>query len=311
MKKLIVMAMLLTVSGCVFVKIPLTTGVEGVEEHVVEGKGRDKVALIDVAGMISLARSPFSKAPPLLAAVKEELKIASEDERIKGVVLRLDSSGGGVTASDILYQEVMEFRRKKQVPVVVCVMDKSFSGGYYMSLAADEIMAHPTSVIGGIGVISFKITIEELLQKWGVEVESVKSGPLKDFWSPLRQSRPEETALMQEITDRLQKRFLGLLKENRKISEDVVAEVAKGGIFDAGQALEMGLIDRIGYLDDAISRVKELAGIDEARVVIYKRPGTYSENIYAAGAPLLHEMSLLERAASEVLSPSFRYQYLP
>jgi protease-4 len=304
----------LALSGCAFVKVNVASEPGAVEEQVVAGKGRAKIAVVDISGIISLDRlglERFSKEPPLIPRLKEELETAMADDDIVGLVVRIDSPGGSVTASDILYHEVKSFRRKKGVPVVACIMDKGFSGGYYAALAADEIRAHPTSVLGGVGVIAFKFDISELLDSWGMKIGVVKSGPRKDFWSPLRSSTPEEEAVMQGIVDRLQQRFMTLVRENRQIPPDILELVGRGGVFDAGQARDLGLIDAIGYLEDAIARTRELAGVDEARVILYRRSGTPAGSIHAAEAPLLRALSDLERGAAEMLAPSFRYQFLP
>lgn len=314
MRALICILSIFILAGCAFVKINVAGEPGKIREHVVEGKGRAKIAVVDISGIISLTPfgiDRFSKGPPLVTRLKEELERIIEDDRVVGVVVRIDSPGGSVTASDILYHELRRVREKKKIPVVACIMDKGFSGGFYAALAADEIMAHPTSVLGGVGVISFKLTVAELLAKWGVEISTVQSGPLKDFWSPLRQSRPEETALMQAITDRLHGRFLQLLTESRSLSPEARQAVATGRIFDAGEAREIGLIDRIGYMEDAVSRIRELAGVAEARVILYRREGAFAGNIYAEGPPLPVELGALERGMEELLSPGFRYQYLP
>jgi protease-4 len=301
-------------AGCAFVKVNVTGEPGKLKEQVVAGKGRAKIAVVDISGVISLTPfglDRFSKGPPLVPRFKEELERIVDDDKMVGVVVRIDSPGGSVTASDILYHELRQLREKKKIPIVACIMDKGFSGGYYAALAADEIMAHPTSVLGGVGVISFKFNIEELLDKWGIEINTVQSGPLKDFWSPLRPSRPEETALMQAITDRLHGRFLQLLNESRQLSPEAQQAVATGRIFGAEEALEIGLLDRIGYLDDAVARIRELTGVQEARVILSRREGTFAGNVYAAGSSLPVETVVLERGLAEMLSPVFRYQYLP
>jgi protease-4 len=314
MRALFSILSILILAGCAFVKVNVAGEPGEIKEHVVEGKGRAKIAVVDISGIISLTPfgiDRFSKGPPLVPRLKEELERIIKDDKVVGVVARIDSPGGSVTASDILYHELRRMREKRKIPVVACIMDKGFSGGFYAALAADEIMAHPTSVLGGVGVISFKLTVAELLEKWGIEISTVQSGPLKDFWSPLRQSRPEETALMQAITDRLHGRFLNLLTESRRLSPEAQQAVATGRIFDADEAMAIGLIDRIGYLEDAVSRIRELAGVAEARVILYRREGGFAGNIYAAGPPLPVELGALERGMEELLSPGFRYQYLP
>ncbi|HEY7744844.1 MAG TPA: signal peptide peptidase SppA [Desulfuromonadales bacterium] len=314
MRALICILSIFILAGCAFVKVNVAGEPGELKEQVIEGKGRAKIAVVDISGIISVTPfglDRFSKGPPLVPRLKEELERIIEDDKVVGVVVRIDSPGGSVTASDILYHELRRVREKKQIPVVACIMDRGFSGGFYAALAADEIMAHPTSVLGGVGVISFKLTVAEMLGKWGVEINTVQSGPLKDFWSPLRPSRPEETALMQAITDRLHGRFLQLLTESRRLSPEAQQAVATGRIFDAGEAREIGLIDHIGYLEDAVSRTRELAGVAEARVIMYRREGGFAGNIYAAGPSMPVEFAALERGMEELLSPGFRYQYLP
>ncbi|WP_432820958.1 signal peptide peptidase SppA [Trichloromonas sp.] len=305
---------LLLLGGCAFVKVPLSAPLQGVKEQVVEGEGRAKLAMVDISGLISLGHigfDRFSKEPPLIPRLKEELNAALADPDVVGLLVRIDSGGGSVTASDIVYHELKRFGEKKQVPVVACVMDKALSGGYYAALAADAIVAHPTAVVGGVGVITFKFNIAALLDKWGIEEETVKSGDLKDFWSPLRPGKPEEIALMQGITDRLHQRFIALVEENRDLKACTLKQMSRGGIFDAPAARGLKIIDEVGYLDDALALLRQLGGVEKARVVIYRRPGSYAENIYAATVPLVRELSLIERGAAELLVPSFRYQYLP
>lgn len=308
-----VMAMLVLLAGCAFVSVDLRPPTPALEEKVVEGSGRAKIALVEVSGLLSLDRvglDRFSQGPPPVARLKEELERAAADEKVVGLLVRIDSPGGSVTASDLLYHELLRFRREKKVPVVACIMDKALSGGYYAALAADEIFAHPTSVVGGVGVIAWRFDFSGLLARWGIEAATVQSAPLKDFWSPLRPGHPEEIAIMQEVVDSLHGRFLHLLQQHRPVPADQLASVASGRIFGAETALGLGLVDRLGYLDDALAQIRRRAGVETARVVVYSRPGHAAETIYSGSAPLLRELSTLEQAANELLMPSFRYQYL-
>jgi protease-4 len=305
--------LVLLLAGCAFVRVDVAPRAGEIEEQVIEGKGRAKIALLDLSGVITLGPfglDRFRPGPPLVARFKEELRRVEEDDAVVGAVVRIDTPGGSVTASDILYHELRTLREKRRIPVVACIMDRGLSGGYYAALAADEIVAHPTALVGAVGVVSFKVTVEELLRKWGIEVGTVKSGPLKDFWSPLRPSTAGETALMQELTDRLHRRFLGLVAESRKLQPEALAEVATGRVFDADEAKRLGLLDRVGYLEEAVARARELAGVSEARLILYRRPQEFAGNLYAGGAAPRAEALLLEGAA-ELLFPSFRYQMLP
>lgn len=312
MRIMVIVMLLAGLPGCIFVKVPLQPEMTAVEEQVLSGEGRAKIALLDLSGIIShnrLGLDRFSRKPPLLARFKEELEAAESDPKVVGVVVRIDSPGGSVTASDILYHELRQFSRRRQIPVVACIMDKGVSGGYYAALGSDEIFAHPTSVVGGVGVIFFKVTLAQMLQKWGVEIDAVKSGEKKDFWSPLRTTRPEELHHLQTIVDRLQDRFLGILQQRRNLTAAALEEVDSGIIFDVSRALELGLIDRIGYLQDAVERAKAMANVSRARVVVYRRPGAHAGSIYA-GSPWL-SLPLAEAISEEFAAPGFRYQVRP
>ena len=151
--------------------IDLTPRVRPLEESTVDGSGADKVLLIDLAGV--LAEEPvftLESRPqvPLLARVREELEKAEDDDRVRAVVLRINSPGGTVTASDILYHEVMRFKARRKVPVVASILDVGASGGYYVALAADRILVHPTTVTGSIGVLMLTVNASGLLEKIGV-----------------------------------------------------------------------------------------------------------------------------------------------
>jgi protease-4 len=304
----------LVLGGCAVVRVNVAPEIGALEEQVVEGRGRAKIAVVDISGIITLAPlglDRFSREPALVPRLREEVQRVLEDEAVVGVVARIDSPGGSVTASDILYHELRTLRERRKIPVVACILDRGLSGGYYAALAADEIVAHPTSVVGGVGVIAFKLTVAGLLEKWGVGLSTVKSGELKDFWSPLRAERPEERQIIQGITDRLHGRFLELLAQSRHLSAETQAVVATGRIFDAGEALELGLVDRLGYLDDAVARVRERAGVAEARVILYRRPSASAGSLYAGGAAPTLELTTAGQAAAELLAPAFRYQWLP
>ena len=300
--------------GCIYVNVPLNPGIQRVEEETVGGAGDKKILITDISGILAtgpIGLERFRKGPALLPRLREELDKALADPDIVALVVRIDSPGGSVTASDIIYHELTRFREDKKVPVIACVMDMAVSGGYYAAMAADEVMAHPTALVGGVGVISFHVALEDLLAKVGVDVATVQSGPLKDFWSPLRPPQEQELAIMQGITDRLHQRFMGIVEKRRSLKSCVAAQVATGQVFDAVPARDLGLVDRVGYLDDAVQRAREMAGVDTARQIIYRRPGRYAESIYAGQLPLLRTLTDIESGVNEALSPTLRYQYIP
>jgi protease-4 len=277
--------------GCTCLSIPIFQGTKPLDETVVSGKGKDKILIIDISGTIStkvyLKVFPFSEKIGIVSRVKEELKRAASDKRIKGVILRINSPGGSVTASDIIYKEIKEFKEEKKVPVIACMMDVAASGGYYVSLAADTILAHPTSITGSIGVIAVKFNASELLDKIGIEDETIKSGDKKDLLSPFRPNTEEEREILNRIIDSLYQRFLDVIaKERKELSMEQIRRLADGRVFTTKQAVDAKLIDKVGYLEDAVELAKRQAGIRKAKVIIYHRPLSYRNNIYSKISPL-------------------------
>ncbi|HEY5975289.1 MAG TPA: signal peptide peptidase SppA [Geobacteraceae bacterium] len=291
MRKLgaIVMQVLLVtlLGGCAFVNVPLVPPPMPLEEQVLEGEGAGKILLMDISGTISEEEKSGGllgrAAPSMVSMIRESLQKAEKDDRIVGLILRINSPGGTVTASDIIHHEIVEFRKRKRIPVLACIMSVGASGGYYVAAAADEIVAHPTAITGSIGVIMMKFNVEGLMGKIGVEEQTVKSGDKKDIMSPFRRATPEEVKLGQEIIDQLYARFLDTImaRPGNRLSRDELRRLADGRIYTASQALEGKLIDRVGYLDDVIASVRKVAKDDSARVVTYYRPGTYKGSIYA------------------------------
>jgi protease-4 len=215
--------------------------------------------------------------------IRESLQKAEKDPSVAAVILRINSPGGTVTASDIIHHDISEFRKRTRLPVHACIMGIGASGGYYVASAADRITAHPTAITGSIGVILMKFNLEGLMGKIGVEEQTVKSGDKKDIMSPFRKATPEEVKLGQEIIDQLYGRFLDVVmsRPGNSLTRDELKKVADGRIFTAGQALEARLIDRSGYLDDVIADLRKQVGDDKARVVTYFRPGSYKGSIHA------------------------------
>jgi protease-4 len=248
---------------------------------------------------------------PLLARVREELEKAADDDRIRAVVLRINSPGGTVTASDILYHEIMRFKERRKIPVVASILDVGASGGYYVALAADRIYAHPTTVTGSIGVLMLTVNAGGLLEKIGVTASYVKSGEFKDMGSPFRSLRPEERQLFQELIDRFYGQFVTLVARSRRLDEARVRALADGRIYTAPEARGLGLVDEIGYLEDAIAAARAAAGVAEAKVVAYHRPRQYRATIYSSAEPPAPAARLPDLARIVVSGPRFLYLWWP
>jgi protease-4 len=250
-----------------------------------------KIALIDIDGVLVNAResSLLTTGENKMAMIVEKLRKASEDSRVKAVVLRINSPGGSVTASDILYNEVQKVRKGDPCrripgkPVVASMQDVAASGGYYISCAADQIVAEPTTVTGSIGVVMMTWNAKGLLDKVGVSTDAIKSGPNKDAGSPFRPMKPEERQIFQSMIDEYYQRFLTIVGHSRThLKPEKIRELADGRVYTGRQALKLGLVDYEGSLDDALILAKDLAGMKSARVVMYHRPVGYSGSIYAA-----------------------------
>jgi len=287
----------LVLAGCSVVSIDLTPRIRPLQEQTVEGQGYAKILLMDLSGFLdeegaSPAVAIGAQPPrvPTLVRIREELKKAAADDRVRALVLRINSPGGTVTASDIISREIEGFKANKRVPVVAVMMDVAASGGYYVALGADTIIAHPTTVTGSIGVIMITVNAQGLLEKIGVSASAIKSGPRKDMGSPFRHLTDEERAIFQSVIDELQNRFVAKVAERRNLPIAKARQIADGRIYTAEQAAQNGLIDQIGYVDDAIRAAKRAAGVGEAQVIVYHRPREYRATYYAradASAPRL------------------------
>ncbi|PYM05101.1 MAG: signal peptide peptidase SppA [Candidatus Rokuibacteriota bacterium] len=287
----------LVLAGCSVISIDLTPRIRPLQEQTVEGQGYAKILLMDLSGFLdeegaSPAVAIGAQPPrvPTLVRIREELKKAAADDRVRALVLRINSPGGTVTASDIISREIEGFKANKRVPVVAVMMDVAASGGYYVALGADTIIAHPTTVTGSIGVIMITVNAQGLLEKIGVSASAIKSGPRKDMGSPFRHLTDEERAIFQSVIDELQNRFVAKVAERRNLPIAKARQIADGRIYTAEQAAQNGLIDQIGYVDDAIRAAKRAAGVGEAQVIVYHRPREYRATYYAradASAPRL------------------------
>ncbi|MGH7322335.1 MAG: signal peptide peptidase SppA, partial [Candidatus Rokuibacteriota bacterium] len=314
-------AFLLLLGGCSVISVDLTPRIRPLTEETVEGRGSAKILLMDVSGMLSDAApttilnvgTPPVRVP-MLVRVREELKKAEADRQVRAVIVRINSPGGTVTASDIVFRELEAFKQRTRLPIVAIMMDIAASGGYYVALAADTIVAHPTTVTGSIGTIMISVNAEELMQKLGVAATAIKSAEHKDMGSPFRPLTVEERAIFQSVINELQRQFVAKVIAGRKLSPEVAAKLADGRIYTADQALAHGLVDTIGYMADAVTIARRAAGLDEARVIVYHRPRQYRATYYALAddAPVAGlDASLGGMAALAASGPRFLYLWWP
>lgn len=310
-----ILAGLVSVMGCAYVNVSLKDERRPLREQTLTGQGASKILVMDVSGLISSAERQDSllgnvRLPSLVSRVKEELEKAEKDKRVKAIVLRINSPGGMVTASDMIYQEIKAFRTRTGRPVIASLIDLGTSGAFYIAQATDWVIAHPTTVTGSIGVIMVRPDIEGLLTKLGIRTTEIKSGELKTMGSPFKPLSPEEQKVFQSVIDEMYDRFVKVVADGRKkLSLEQIRGLADGRIYTAQQALEAGLIDGIGYLSDAIDQAKQFSGLDRARVIMYYRPGDFKGSFYAG--PLILESSLLATALEGLTTPQFLYLWMP
>jgi protease-4 len=218
----------------------------------------DKVGVVEITGVISDSRE-----------IIRGIKSFVDDGGVKAVVLRIDSPGGGVGASQEIYEEVVKARKIKRV--VASLGEVAASGGYYVACGADKIVANPGSMTGSIGVVMHFANLEELMKKIGYKGYVIKSGAHKDVGSPFREMTPEEKQLLQEMVDTVHQQFIKAVAEGRKLSIEKVTALADGRIFAGEQARDLGLVDELGDLEDTIQIAAAMAGIKGRPAVVYSR----------------------------------------
>lgn len=245
---------------------------EGIQEkyHSLAKKGKQKVAVIDVSGVI-MDGDGF---------VKRQIDRVRNDDDVKAVVVRINSPGGTVTGSDYLYHHLTKLKDEKKVPLVVSMGGIAASGGYYIAMAVGDqeksIFAEPTTTTGSIGVIIPHYDLSGLLQRFDVKNDSIASNPRKEMLSMTKPVSPEDREILQRYVNESFERFKEIVRSGRPAYQrdrQALDDLATGEIFSANQAQANGLVDEIGFVEAAIDRVIELAGLsrDDVRVVTYRR----------------------------------------
>jgi len=314
-------------SSCVvFVGAPLGLpgggGLPNLEEVHVDGEGKNKILLIDVAGVISdvAEKRAFGlvESESLVARVEAELQRAADDDRVRALLVHVRSPGGAVAASDDLYRALRRFAEEQEIPVVAALGGVAASGGYYVACAGDVIVAHPAAITGSIGVIMVNVNLHGLLEKVGVEDATVATGAHKDMLSPLKAPDPEERAIARDVLKTLHGRFLAVVRERRpKVGEASMAAVADGRIVDAERAVELGLADQVGDLHEAIEVARTLVEDPDASVIRYRRVGEGVETLHAvlqAGGSADASADTVARhvgLALDAAGPRFLYLWMP
>ncbi len=239
------------------------------------GEGDVKAARIAVEGVIlrEAEQGLFATPMNMVDSVLAQIRTARADSDVRAIILEVDSPGGGITASDEIYRALVDFRESDTNRVVVVFMrDLAASGGYYVSMGGNWLIAQPTTVLGSIGVIMQTLNLKGLSEKIGVTDVTIKSGENKDLLNPFTEVDPKQRALLQEMIDGMFEHFLAIVAENRPmIPSSKLRAMADGRLFVSRQALNLQLVDQIGYWEDALAKTAELLGVDSVKVVRYEQ----------------------------------------
>lgn len=277
------------------------------DEEVLEAGGRDKIAVVAVAGEITSDLSPFAGGAAA-GKVLSQLDQALEDPDVRGVVIDLETPGGTVVGSDLIYRKLAEVRDRGK-PAVALMNEVAASGGYYIAAGATEVVANPATLTGSIGVILFIPNVARAADKVGIEPVVIKSGPLKDIGSPFRDMTLEERTILAAIIDEAYGQFVAVVAEGRELPEARVREIADGRIYTGRQAQSLGLVDHLGGRELAFSRARELSKAEDATVVRYTRSPGLLETVLGI-PPGFSAPDLLEEGLGVDLRPGLKYLWL-
>jgi len=305
--------LLVFAGGCVV--IPLGLGGK-VKEVMVEESDEwfvsSKIAIIDIDGLIVSGEAGWFFGGASVADVKERLRRAERDSNVVAVVLRINSPGGTATASDTIYREIVNFRERSHKPVVAALMGIAASGGYYVACAADTIVAAPTCITGSVGVMMQFYNVEGLYRKLGLRTEVVKSGEKKDIGSPTRSVTDQERIILKSLNEHLYARFKAAVREGRpRMTDEQMGAIADGRPVTAEKARSLQMIDKIGYLDEAIAEARSLANVRNAHVIMYRARRTQNTNIYAGPAGSIGAITEALDILLRRRGPVFLYLWMP
>ncbi len=316
----LILTSIIIMGGCAAPQVKLFSDAsDPLKESILQGTEKGKVLVVSLRGVISTRpkEGTFRTMPSMVQEVVSQLRMAEKDKEIKCLLLKVDSPGGTVTASDILYNEILAFKERTNAKIVVSMMDVAASGGYYVSLPADVIFAHPTTITGSIGVVFMRPNVTGLIDKIGLTMDVNKSGKNKDMGSPFRRPTAEETQILQDLTDGLADQFLKLVAKHRGLEESTLSMVSTARVYLPAEAKALGLIDRIGYLNEAVAEAIKISGLPEkAKVVAYRRTVFPNDNLYN---PLTTSSNIqakplfdlgIQNAATH-LAPGFYYVWTP
>jgi protease IV len=281
-------------------------------------KSRNKILEVPVTGILMEDEESLRSRDNVVSRVRNELNAAKKDDSIKGVLIVINSPGGGITASDILWNEIKKFKTEKKVPVVAYCKDVTASGGYYVASIADFIMAHETSIVGNIGVISQFVNVKDLFQKIGVSVNVIKSTTfdgkesVKDMGSPYRTMKPKERKIFQDMINEMWGRFVDVVAEGRKgkLTHEEVEKLADGSIYTGKGAKEKKLVDEVGSKEAAFEQVKKMAKVKDASLIRFKYRYSPLAELFSSRLNTPKEVQLMTELKEDLLTGTPKMMYL-
>jgi protease-4 len=290
--------LLFAVANDAFDDVASEFGEKTVTEKVIGGnrKADDKIAVITIDGIITGSADGF---------VAKQIRRVISDSNVKAVVLRVDSPGGTMSGSDYYHYLLQQMTSKRKIPVIVSMGSVAASGGYYVSMVSDEIYAEPTTITGSIGVIASLFDASELFQRIGVESNQIVSGQHKAMGSFMKPMSEEERAIFQRLIDDNFDRFKEIIRSGRREfanDPEKLDKLATGQVFSANEALAHKLIDKIGFIDEAIERAGSKAGLQERdyKVIQYKPKLSPMELLLESRSP---NVLMNSKTLSEITTP--------
>ncbi|MBP1041489.1 signal peptide peptidase SppA [Vagococcus sp. BWB3-3] len=254
-------------------------GTNGITEEVVSQRGEEKIALLEIDGTIAASSgdSLFASAGYNHQFFMAQLDEIANDELVKGILLEVNSPGGGVYESAEIARAIKAIQEDREIPFYVSMKNMAASGGYYVSASADKIYAADETMTGSIGVIMSGLNMSGLMDKLGISDETVKSGELKDVGSTTRKWTEKDRQVLQEMIDSSYGRFVDIVAEGRHMPEEKVREIADGRIYDGVQAKENGLVDELGFPEDAMAALQSENRLKNASIIQYQLPRSFAD----------------------------------
>ncbi|WP_339251005.1 signal peptide peptidase SppA [Sporosarcina sp. FSL W8-0480] len=284
------------------------------EKIIEQGTNRDRIAVLKLDGVIQDVGSSsiFATTGYNHQFFMSQLDDVLNDQSVKGVILSVNTPGGGVVESSDIYDSIRAIQIEREIPIYVAMGGMAASGGYYVSAPADKIFVHPETITGSIGVIMESVNYAKLAEKYGIDFNTIKTGPYKDIMSGSREMTKEEHEMLQEMVNDSYGRFVDIIVEGRNMSPEAVKKVADGRIMNGRQAIEAGLADEVGKMGDVIDAIKADYKLEGATVFEYAPMDSFA-SIFGVNVGNLFgrnvESELIGKLLSDYDAPRMMYLY--